>query len=161
MPQFISDHGLRMVEAALRAAAPAGLDLRVWDLDGGQVEGVAQEVLAFDPDVIGCSTYLWSFPFFVELARIVKDDDLSRLVVFGGPSARPSMLCQAPFRAAAAWIDVLVINDGEQTFVDIVDAADRSAAGLATVPGIALPGALECGWFETPARPLADLNELP
>lgn len=161
MPQFISNHGLRMVEAALRSSPPVGLELRVWDLDGGAVEDIAQEVLAFDPDVVGCSTYLWSFPFFIELARIVKDDDPSRLVVFGGPSARPSMLRQAPFRTAAAWVDVLVINDGEQTFVEIVDAADRSAVALATVPGVALPAALDGGWFETPARPLADLNELP
>lgn len=163
MPQFISNHGLRMVEAMLRAAAPPGLELRVWDLEGGLVDEVADQVLAFDPDVVGCSTYLWSFPFFVELARLVKDDDPSRLVVFGGPSARPSMLAQRPFRAAAAWIDVLAINDGEHSFLDIVAAVDRRAPALAAVPGIALPaaGGPEAGWFETPARPLADLNELP
>ena len=163
MPQFISNHGLRMVEAALRATAPDGLELRVWDLEGGKVERVAAEVLAFDPDVLGCSTYLWSFPFFVDLARIVKDDDPRRLVVFGGPSARPSMLRQPPFQSASAWIDVLVINDGEQTFLEIVTAPDRSAQALAGVPGIALPAApgLNGGWLETPERPLAHLDELP
>jgi radical SAM superfamily enzyme YgiQ (UPF0313 family) len=160
MPQFISNHGLRMVEAALRAAAPPGLELRVWDLEGGSVEGVAAELLAFDPDVVGCSTYLWSFPFFVDLARIVKDDDPSRLVVFGGPSARPSMLRQPPFRGAAAWLDVLVINDGEQTFLEIVEAPDRSAPALAAVAGLALPSALPGSWVETAERPLGDLNEL-
>ena len=70
-PQFISNHGLRMVEAALRVAAPPGLDLRVWDLEAGDVDSVAREVMAFDPDVLGCSAYVWSFPFLVELARQV------------------------------------------------------------------------------------------
>jgi radical SAM superfamily enzyme YgiQ (UPF0313 family) len=163
MPQFISNHGLRMVEAALRAAAPAGLELRVWDLEGGAVEEVAAQVLAFDPDVVGCSVYLWSLPFFSELARLVKEDDPARLVVFGGPSARPSMLGQAPFRQAAAWIDALAINDGEHTFVEIVQAADRRPQALTRVAGLALPGAagLDAGWVETAPRPLADLDALP
>ena len=163
MPQFISNHGLRMVEASLRAAAPPGLELRVWDLEGGTVEAGAAELIAFDPDVLGFSAYLWSFPFFVAVARLLKDDDPSRLVVFGGPSARASMLAQPPFRSAAAWIDVLVINDGEHSFVEIVQAADRSARALTQVAGIALPAAAAAGggWVETAPRPLADLNTLP
>lgn len=163
MPQFISNHGLRMVEASLRAAQLEGLDLRVWDLIGGKVQDVAAELIRFDPDVVGFSTYIWSFPFFVEIARLVKQDDPRRLVVFGGPSARPSMLAQPPFRPARAWIDVLAINDGEQTFVELVANTDRSSRGLMSVQGLALhaPGGEQAGWAETPARPLADLNELP
>ena len=160
MPQFISNHGLRMVEASLRTTAPDGLELEVWDLTGGTPAVVAEAMIAFDPDVAGFSTYLWSFPFFVEVARLLKEDDPSRLIVFGGPSARASMLSQEPFKAAHGWIDVLAINDGEQTMVDIVTAAERDASGLAGVPGIALraPGG---GWTETPPRPLGNLNELP
>ncbi|MGH8749518.1 MAG: B12-binding domain-containing radical SAM protein [Burkholderiales bacterium] len=160
MPQFISNHGVRMVEATLRAASLSGLELRVWDLIGGSIEAVVDEVLAYDPDVAGFSTYLWSFPFFVEVAEALKRDDPRRVVVFGGPSARPSMLGQTPFRAAREWIDALVINEGEHSFLEIVAQADRGAAGLAAIPGLALPAAVQ-GWWETPARPLGDLNELP
>ena len=159
MPQFISNHGMRMVEASLRAASPDGLELRTWDLTGGTVEQLARELVEFDPDVAGFSTYLWSFPFMVEVARLLKEDDRSRLIVFGGPSARPSMLSQPPFRAARSWVDVLAINDGEQTFVDIVSTTDRSPSALIKIAGIALPSPDE-GWVETRARPLADLNEL-
>jgi len=160
MPQFISNHGLRMVEASLRTAAPDGLELEVWDGNGGTPEGLAEAMIAFDPDVAGFSTYLWSFPFFVEVARLLKADDPSRLIVFGGPSARPSMLGLEPFREAHGWIDVLVINDGEQTMVDLVAAADRAPAALLGIPGIAVR-ASGGGWTETPSRPLADLNVLP
>jgi len=159
MPVFISNHGMRMVEASLRTARLAGLELRTWDLTETTVEGLARELLAFDPDVVGFSAYIWSFPFFVEVARLIKEDDPERLIVFGGPSARPSMLGQAPFRSARNWIDALVINDGELTFAEIVRRADRSARSLMTVEGLALPAPE--GWMETPARPAVDLNEMP
>jgi radical SAM superfamily enzyme YgiQ (UPF0313 family) len=173
MPQFISNHGLRMVEASLRSAALPphaasssqaarldGLELVVWDGNGGTPASLAEAIIAFDPDVAGFSTYLWSFPFFVEVARLLKEDDPSRLIVFGGPSARASMLRLEPFKTAHNWIDVLVINDGEQTMVDLVAAIDRGSAALASIPGIAWR-APDGGWTETPSRPLADLNDLP
>ncbi|MBS0336878.1 MAG: B12-binding domain-containing radical SAM protein [Proteobacteria bacterium] len=159
MPVFISNHGMRMVEASLRCAGLDGLELRVWDLMEAAAEELAREIIDFDPDVVGFSAYIWSFPFFVEVARRVKEDDPGRLIVFGGPSARPSMLGQAPFRAARGWIDALVINDGELTFAEIVRSADRSAQALTQVQGIALPAPE--GWMETPARPAVDLNEMP
>lgn len=159
LPQFIPNHGLRMVEAMLRAAALPGLELRIWDLAAGSVDALVQEVSAYDPDVIGVSAYIWSFPYFVEVARRLKAEDPARLIVFGGPSARPSMMRLAPFRDAAQWIDALVINEGEHAFRDIVALQDRSAGALRSLPGLALPA--EGGWFETASRPLGDLNELP
>ncbi len=158
MPQFIPNHGLYMVEASLRAARLPGVEIRVWDLEGGSLERVAAEVLAYDPDVVGCSTYLWSFPFFVALARILKEDDPARLVVFGGPCARPSMFALGPWRPAREWIDTLVINEGELCFAEIVADAERSVTSLARIAGLALPA--EGRWHETPERPLGDLDEL-
>ena len=157
-PQFISNHGMRMVEASLRAAEPEGLELGVWDLDHAD-ESLVEDLLEFDPDVLGFSAYLWSFPFFIEVARRLKSDDPRRAVVFGGPSARPSMLSLEPFVGAREWIDALVINEGEDTFVEIVELRDRSAAEMAKVAGLAVP-AIE-GWTETAPRPLSDLNGLP
>lgn len=159
MPQFISNHGMRMVEANLRAAGLDGLELKTWDLTAGSVEALVREVLDFDPDVVGFSTYLWSFPYFVEVARRLKQDDPRRLMVFGGPSARPSMMGQAPFRAAIHWVDVLVINEGEHAFREIVALPERSAEQLMKLPGLALPKG--DAWVETPARALGDLNDLP
>jgi radical SAM superfamily enzyme YgiQ (UPF0313 family) len=158
MPQFISNHGLRMVEAALRTAGLEDLELKVWDLSGGSAAELVSALVAWDPDVVGFSAYIWSFPFFVDVARELKRDDPSRLIVFGGPSARPSMFGLLPFRAARRWVDALAINDGEHTFAQIVAATDRSAESLAGIPGLALP--TEQGWQSTPERPLADLDTL-
>jgi hypothetical protein len=159
MPQFISNHGMRMVEAMLRASALEELELRTWDLVAGSVDSLAQEVAAFDPDVVGVSAYLWSFPYFIEVARALKEDDPGRLIVFGGPSARPSMMSLPPFRAASRWVDALVINEGEHAFREIIALPERSSAALMTLAGLALPA--DGGWIETAGRPLGDLNELP
>ena len=160
MPQRIPNLGMRMVEATLRASAMAGLQVRIWDLepDGPDAKTVAAQVAAFDPDVVGFSAFLWSFPFFLRVADLLKQDDPSRLVVFGGPSARPVMLDLPPHDLLAGAVDVLVINEGEETFREIVAAPDRTPAALARLPGIA--SRVDGRWKETPTRPLGDLNLL-
>ncbi len=159
MPQFIPNFGLRMVEAAVRSAGFPDLSVKVWDLFEGEAEAIARDIIAFDPDILGFSAYLWSFQFFCAVAALVKADDPSRLVVFGGPSARPAMFALAPFKAYTQDVDLLVINEGEETFVEIVALKDRSAASMRGLLGVAIH---EGGaWFETPSRPLADLDGLP
>jgi radical SAM superfamily enzyme YgiQ (UPF0313 family) len=161
MPQRIPNLGLRMVEATLRASRLAGLEVKIWDLEpkGPDASTVAGEVIAFDPDVVGFSTYLWSFPFFLQVAKRLKADDPGRLVVFGGPSARPVMLEHAPHHILADAVDLLVINEGEETFREVVALAKRSAAELLRLPGVAVR--VDGRWRETAARPLGDLNLLP
>ncbi len=138
MPQFIPNLGLYMMEASLRASALPALDIKVWDITGGDVDRIAAEVIDFDPDVVGCSAFIWSFSFLLDVVNAVKTDDPSRLIVFGGPSARPVMLDQESYRQQAAAVDLLVINEGEITFCEVVDLADRSPEGLLRIPGLAL-----------------------
>ncbi len=159
MPELISNHGLRMIEATLRAASIDGLDLHVYDLHDASADALTEELVQLDPDVIGFSTYLWSFPLFAEVAVQLHRDDPSRLIVFGGPSARPSMLDQLPFREARDVVDVLVVNEGELTFLEIVQATNRDSESLSKIHGIAQW--YDDRWHETPTRPLADLNLLP
>src|SRR5947209_2776181 len=88
MPQRIPNLGMRMVEASLRAARLPGLEVKVWDLEPSRVTAaeIAAQIIAFDPDVVGLSVFLWSFPFLLTVARYLKDDDPARLIVMGGPS---------------------------------------------------------------------------
>jgi radical SAM superfamily enzyme YgiQ (UPF0313 family) len=88
----------------------------------------------------------------------VKADDPSRLIVFGGPSARPVMLNHEPHHLKADAVDVLVINEGEHTFRELIEGIDRSQTALAGIPGIAINTGDR--WHETTARPLGDLNLL-
>jgi radical SAM superfamily enzyme YgiQ (UPF0313 family) len=148
-----------MVEAALRAAQLPGLELKVWDVTGGDARRLAAEIIAFDPDVVGCSVFLWSFPFFLDVMTLVKADDPSRLIVFGGPSARPVMLDHEPHPRKSGAVDLLAVSEGEDTFREVVALADRSDAALMGIAGLALRGH-DGGWRETATRPLGDLNLL-
>jgi radical SAM superfamily enzyme YgiQ (UPF0313 family) len=150
---------MRMVEASLRASGIDDLELRVWDLHVSDLDVLITELLSFDPDVIGFSSYLWSFPFFVEVARQLKADDPGRLTVFGGPAARGSMMKLKPYRNAHEFIDVLVINEGEVTFVNIIKLQERTHSKLNKLAGISLYK--DKDWADTPAQPQSDLNELP
>lgn len=164
MPELISNHGLRMIEATLRAANIDGLDLHVFDLHDASVDELVDALIQLDPDVIGFSSYLWSFPLFANVAVQLRQDDPTRLIVFGGPSARPSMFNQLPFRKTRDAVDLLIINEGELTFLEIVRAADRRRDSLGSIRGIAQwcgGQSSEGHWRETETRPLADLNQLP
>lgn len=160
MPQFIPNLGLYMVEAALRRAAAPGLEIKVWDIQPGAktAQRTAAEIVAFDPDVVGCSVFLWSFPFFLEVAELLKAEDPARLIVFGGPSARPVMLDHEPHVRKAKAVDLLVVNEGEDTFSEVIALDDRSPSSLSKILGLAFR--VDGAWTETLPRPLGDLNLL-
>jgi radical SAM superfamily enzyme YgiQ (UPF0313 family) len=158
--EHIPNYGLRMIEASVRAADLDDLDVQIFDSRDANVDAFVAGVEAMDADVVGCSTYLWSFPTFLEVARRLKRNCGDRVIVFGGPSARPSMLSVEPFRDAASCVDAVVIGEGEGAFVDIVRATDRSPAALRQIPGLALWQA--GAWQHTAPRPLVeDLDTLP
>lgn len=160
MPQRIPNLGMRMVEATLRASGLDDLEVRAWDLEptGPGVTRIAREVAAFDPDVVGFSVFLWSFPFFLEVAAHLKADDPARLIVFGGPSARPIMLDHEPHHGLSQAVDLLIINEGEDAFREVVALADRSVGALMQLPGVAVR--MDGRWRESASRPLGDLNLL-
>ena len=122
LPPFIPNMGMYMVAAALRASNLEGLDLRIWDERTRTPSDVAQEISAFDPDVIGGSAFLWSLPALQETLVPLMQDNPDRLLVMGGPSARPNMLTLPPFSRIAALTDVLVEGEGEAVFSWLIAA---------------------------------------
>ena len=158
LPERISNHGLRMVEATLRAAGLADLDLLVLDLVAATPEDLADAIEDFDPDIVGFSTYIWSLPLFADVIRRLHRGDPARVIVLGGPSAQPVMLDQPPFRDLRDPVAALVTGEGERTFLEIVAAPDRSPEALLRIAGVAVHG--PAGWSRSPARPLEHLDDL-
>ncbi len=158
MPPFIPNMGMYMVAAGLNAAGIDGLDLRIWDERTRSAAEVAAEIAAFDPDIIGGSAFLWSLPALVQTAQLLATDDPTRLIVLGGPSARPNMLALAPFRDAAATVDVLVEGEGEAVFTALVQAPDRNPEALSRIPGVTLRQ--NGAWTRSPPAPRAVLDLL-
>lgn len=159
LPPFIPNMGMYMVAAAVAAANLDGLDLRIWDERTRSPAEVAQEIAAFDPDVIGGSAFLWSLPALQETLVPVLEDDPTRLLVLGGPSARPNMLALAPFARLARQVDVLVQGEGEAAFADLIATRDRSPAGLGSLPGLTVRHA-DGPWRANPDGPRAVMDQL-
>jgi radical SAM superfamily enzyme YgiQ (UPF0313 family) len=113
-------------------------EMEVIESRSRNVDEFVQRVEAYDPDIVGASTYVWSFSAFLEVARRLKARRPERTIVFGGPSARPAMFDLSSYRDARPSVDALVLGDGEQFIRDVVRLKDHSRAGLATLPGLAV-----------------------
>lgn len=154
-PYESPSYGIRRIQAAV-IADPDLADAEVEffetrDLTCDQAVAMVED---FDPDVVGFSVYVWSFPPLIEVARRLKENRGDRTIVFGGPSARPAMFSLEPFADSLQFVDAIVIREGEDTFREIVGLRDRRRDALSQVRGIAVPSPE--GWIETAERPLLE-----
>ncbi|MBI5477727.1 MAG: cobalamin B12-binding domain-containing protein [Deltaproteobacteria bacterium] len=146
----ISYAAYRLQAALLASPRLAGLEVRLIELPSGDVEGFVSQVEAFDPDIVGASVYVWSFPALIEVARRLRRARPETLLVLGGPSARPEMFDAPRFADARSCVDAMVVGEGEEVAVDIVAIAGRRREKLAEVAGLLLPAAN--GWRPTAPR---------
>ncbi|HKM70890.1 MAG TPA: radical SAM protein [Stellaceae bacterium] len=154
-------YGIRRVQAAVAAdSGQPGHVVRLFDLGREDVAAYIEQILAFEPDLLGLSTYVWSTDCLVAVAREVKRRRPSCLIVFGGPSARTALFDLDYFRDPSGYLDAVVEGDGEIAFRDIARLAELTRPALASIPGLTLPAGGT--WHRTPpALGPADLDLLP
>lgn len=154
-PYESPSYGIRRVQAAVVADPDlADAEVEFFETRDLSTEAAVALVEDFDPDVVGFSVYVWSFPPLLELARRLKENRGDRTIVFGGPSARPAMFALEPFEDSLRFVDAIVIREGEDTFREIVALRDRRPDAMSQVRGIAVPS--PAGWVETAERPLLE-----
>ena len=92
-------------------------------------EGIIKEK---NPDIVGISCYTFNRHSCIKLAKIVKDVGKRIKVVFGGPhsSIMPSQLLEH-----SKDIDIIVLNEGEITFLEIIRNL-KNGKSLENLPGI-------------------------
>jgi radical SAM superfamily enzyme YgiQ (UPF0313 family) len=108
-------------------------------------------------DIVGFSTYVWNGRISLEIARRLKEIKPSIVVVFGGPHVPDQ---PEAFLRAHPQIDLAVHNEGERTFLKLLEAfPDREA--WKTLPGVSFVGA--DGGFVRNANidRVRDLDEIP
>src|SRR5215475_5297224 len=96
---------------------------------------IADAVAAMqDADLVGFSTYVWNGRISLEIARRLKALKPGIVIVFGGPHVPDQ---PEGFLRANPQIDLAVHNEGEQTFLKLLEAfPDRDA--WAALPGVSL-----------------------
>ena len=130
---------------------------------------LVQEIVGHRPDVLGVSLYTWNSERSLDIIRRVKEHLPELRVVVGGPEVQKDN----PWILLHPAIDVAVIGEGEQTFVDVLRLWSN-AAGLhiALVHGRAtgnpleqIPGIAFCDagtvHFTADRVPLNDLSVIP
>lgn len=133
------NYGVRRIQAAI-LGHPELADSELALLESTSLDPavLAAKIEGFDPDVIGVSAYVWSFPLLLEVCRRAKRARPDRMVIFGGPSSRPEMCALPQHSDAAEVIDVLVTDEGEHCIQQILLSPDREPSTLRRIPGLAL-----------------------
>jgi radical SAM superfamily enzyme YgiQ (UPF0313 family) len=109
-----------------------------------------------DADVVGFSAYVWNANISLEAARRLKKERPGIVIVFGGPQVpdKPEQfLRQHPF------IDIVVHNEGERTFLSLVERLpERNWTGLTGVSYLTAEGQ----FVKAPhTERIRDLEEVP
>ena len=110
-----------------------------------------------DADMVGFSTYVWNGRISLEIARRLKALKPGIVIVFGGPHVPDQ---PEAFLRAHPQIDLAVHNEGERTFLKLLEAwPDRDAwAGLAGVSMVKADGS----FVRNPnIDRVRDLDEIP
>jgi len=111
-----------------------------------------------DPAVLGFSAYIWNVKLSLAVARLAKERFPNALVVFGGPSAPTDNHAAESFLRSNPYVDVLVSNEGEKTFLEVC-LAKLHGSGLQSVEGVHFMSNGAC--VETAPRPFTkDMDEL-
>lgn len=115
---------------------------------------VQSVIAAYSPSVVGISAKSANFASAVQVARLVKEMFPETVVVVGGPhptTVRDKIL-------DCADIDIVVVGEGEQTLVELLEVLERSIEPD-TVPGLIFRKGNQP--VSTPARKfIADMDSL-
>jgi radical SAM superfamily enzyme YgiQ (UPF0313 family) len=116
-------------------------------------DAVAQLVEA---DIVGFSTYVWNACISLEIARRLKELKPGILIVFGGPHVPDH---PEPFLRENRCIDLAVHNEGERTFLTILERFPRR--DWADLPGVSFVDPQD-RFVRLPNAPrFRDLDEVP
>lgn len=82
-------------------------------------------------DVVGFSTYIWNAKISLAVAQKLKEERPEVIIIFGGPQVPDA---SEDFLRTNTFIDLVVHNEGEQTFLKLLEA--YPAKNWDDIPGI-------------------------
>lgn len=110
-----------------------------------------------DADIVGFSTYVWNGRISLEIARRLKELKPGIIIMFGGPHVPDQ---PEAFMRANPQIDLAVHNEGEITFLKLLDSyPDRES--WASLPGVSMVKADGSFVRNKNSDRVRDLDEIP
>lgn len=152
MPAPAPGLGLGYVAAVL---LQAGHEVKVSDMFYRDSNQVLQEIMEYEPQLVGITCLTEQRAGAFEVARLVKSVDSSACVVLGGhhPTYMPQQVIESPF------VDIIVLGEGEVTTLALVEALERGK-DLAQVEGIIYKKGQNV-IFTHPRELIKDLDTIP
>ncbi|MGE0222139.1 MAG: radical SAM protein [Acetobacteraceae bacterium] len=157
----LPSYGVRRVQAAVVADPERpGHVVRLIDLGREDVAAYVDEILSFEPDLLGFSLFVWSTDCLVAVAREVKRRRPSCAIVFGGPSARASLFDLDYYHDPGTYLDALVEGEGEIVFRAVARLPNLTRDTMRAVPGLTVRTG--DGWHRMPrVAEVGELDTLP
>lgn len=134
----------------IRSYAPAS---RYFEFNINQpLRRMADELIAYEPDVVGFSCYIWNIDIALRLARALKAARPEVIIAVGGPE---TAYAAAHYIGRHPEIDYVLTGEGETTWSRFIDAleANGSALNLSGVAGRDAAGLLRIGPLAPPLPP--------
>ena len=161
MPLPMPSYGIHRIHAAaLATARDTGTDVRLFDLGVLGAAECQRQLLAFGPDAVGYSVYVWSLDPLLDLANAVSKALPQVVTLFGGPSARRQSFKMAYYAARSGCVDLICEGDGEAVICALMELPGLDRAHLATLPGVRLANGTG-GWDLTTGQRVIAMAELP
>ncbi len=99
----------------------------------GNDDFLLQNIISYDPDIVGFSCFLWNVQRNIFIAKKLKQIKSNLLIVFGGPEVTPDN----EFLLNTFCFDIGVVGEGEFTFLHLLNALEGSQK-LENIPNLIL-----------------------
>src|SRR5258707_8634095 len=109
-----------------------------------------------DAEGVGFSTYVWNGRIALEIARRLKQQNPNVMIVFGGPHVPDQ---PEAFLRANRFIDLAIHNEGEETFLRILES--YPARDWTALPGVSFVGPDGAFTRNVNGPRFRDLDDLP
>jgi len=122
--------------------------------------GCLSRLLAFDPDVVGLSCYMWNLPELLRLAATLKKRRPGLAVIAGGPEVSSPSMARRILREAPH-VSFVAIGEGEILFRRLMRYLAGGNGQVDGMPGLAFrrPAGAIC--LGPPAEAINNLDEIP
>lgn len=129
-------------------------------LSFARLEGLADQIVDRDPELVALSCYMWNVAAFAELSRTLRHRLPAARIVWGGPEMATDHIVEG--RADSHEMDFCVSGEGEATFLELLRHLSTGSPALPEIPGLAYRQHRRGPFAVNPRRvPFGSLSEIP
>lgn len=118
---------------------------------------IEKVILDYGPDLIGITFMSTKIGAVQQITKIAKQIFPDVPIVLGGP--HPSVLFRSSLQNSEA--DYAVIGEGEETFVELIDALEKRTKAISDIPGLAYQNSHNEIVLTSPRPLISDIDSLP